>query len=103
MFTNLSITQRARLTIVSSILGHLLLFFSESYFFIYTDNLSPTILAILLAIVGVILLLWSLITSIQLIIRYLKMNEGEKTKNDTTSFILSLIALLLLVSARYEA
>ncbi|MFT4996246.1 MAG: hypothetical protein ACI9BJ_000744 [Flavobacteriales bacterium] len=36
-------------------------------------------------------------------IRYLKMNEGEKTKTDTTSFILSLIALLLLVSARYEA
>jgi len=31
------------------------------------------------------------------------MNEGEKTKNDTTSLILSLIALLLLVSARYEA
>ena len=99
MFNNLSITQRARLTIVSSILGHLLLFFSESYFFIYTDNLSPKILAI----VGVILLLWCLITSIQLIIRYLKMNEGEKTKNDTTSLILSLIALLLLVSARYEA
>ena len=99
MFNNLSITQRARLTIISSILGHLLLFFSESYFFIYTDNLSPKILAI----VGVILLLWCLITSIQLIIRYLKMNEGEKTKNDTTSLILSLIALLLLVSARYEA
>jgi len=80
-----------------------LLFFSESYFFIYTDNLSPTIIAILLAVVGVILLLWSLITSIQLIIRYLKMNEDEKTKNDTTSLILSLIALLLFVSARYEA
>ena len=103
MFNNLSITQRARLTIVSSVLGYLLLFFSESSFFIYTDNLSPTILAILLAIVSVILLLWCLITSIQLIIRYLKIYEAEKTKKDTTSLILSVIALLLLVSARYEA
>jgi len=31
------------------------------------------------------------------------MREDEKTKNDTTSLILSVIALLLLVSARYEA
>jgi hypothetical protein len=103
MFNNLSITQRARLTIVPSILGHLLLFFSESYFSIYTDKLNPRIIPILLAIVGVILLLWCLITSIQLIIRYLKIYEAEKTKKDTTSLILSVIALLLLVSARYEA
>ena len=103
MFNNLSITQQARLAIVASILGHVLLFYAEYYISYDYKVLGPTIFAISLAIVGAILLLWCVITSILLIVRYLKMNEDEKTKKDTTSLILSIIALLLLVSARIEA